>query len=78
MGGFVRAGAHMLVNLQAGNCTGISAQTHALPAIYTQFVTEATLPPRTSLDPALLLTLSSALLKSDFIFVTQPKHAAPS
>jgi len=33
MGVFVRAGAHMLVNLKAGNCTGIDTQTHALAAI---------------------------------------------
>lgn len=83
MGGFVRAGAHLLVNLQAGNCTGIDTQTHTLPTIYTQFVTralsvaKAILPPCTSLDPALLLTLSSGLLKSDFIFVPQPNHLAP-
>lgn len=67
MGGFVKAGAHMLVNLQAGNCTGIDTQTHTLPTIYTQFVTqaptaaEAILPSCTSLDLALLRTLSSVL-----------------
>lgn len=67
MGGFVRTGAHMLVNLQAGNCTGIDAQTHRLPTIYTQFVTQAPsaadaiLPPRTSLGLAPFHTLSLAL-----------------
>ena len=73
MGGFVMAGAHMLVNLQAGNCTGIQTQTDALPTIYTHFVTpapsetEAILPPSTSRDPALLLTLSSAVFLFYFI-----------
>lgn len=64
MGGFVRAGAHMLVKLQAGYCTGIDTHAHTLPTIYTQFVTwapsaaEAILPPRTSRDPALILSLN--------------------
>lgn len=80
MGGFVRAGAHMLVNLQAGNCTGIDTQTHTLPTIYTQFVTqapsaaEAILPPHTSLDPAPLLTLSSVLYKMHLCHTTKPSN----
>lgn len=74
MGGIVKAGARLLVNLKAGNCTGRGTQTHTLPTIHTQFVTRAPSETEAILPSGTLLLnhlpLVTLLVKSYIIFVT--------
>lgn len=58
MGGFVRTGAHMLVNLQAGNCTGIDAKHRHCPQYTPNFVTR---PPQHLMQYFLLVLLLTLL-----------------